>query len=74
MTMLDKIHQFPRIKWKPTIDAPKGEILLVLVRDGVNYYTELAYLNEYREWVDIPHLHQVIGWSEIPELLKGGAE
>lgn len=70
MRKLDIIRKFPRIQWKPVIDAPKGEIVLVLVCDGVDYYTELAYLNEYREWVDIPHLHKVMCWREVPELLK----
>lgn len=70
MRMIDKIRQFPRIKWKPTIDAPIGEIVLVLARDVLDYYTELAYLNEYREWVDIPHFDQVMGWAEVPEELK----
>lgn len=70
MTMLDKIRRFPRIEWKPAVDAPIGEIVLVLVQDRTDYYTELAYLNEFREWVDIPHLHSVICWAELPEELK----
>lgn len=64
------MRTFPRINWKPTIDAPKNEIVLALVQDGVVIYSELAYKNEYGEWVDIPHLHRVIGWGEVPEELK----
>lgn len=72
MRKIDKIRQFPRIEWKSTIDAPKGEIVFVLVQDGKEYYTELAWLNEFCEWVDIPHYHKVIGFAKIPSILKGG--
>lgn len=70
MSEYDKIRLLPRIVWKPVVDAPKEEIVLVLVKDGVDTYTELAWMNEYREWVDIPHLHNVIGWSEVSDILK----
>lgn len=67
MRNIDKIKQFPRIEWKPVFNAPINEIVLILASDSGNLYTELAWLSEYCEWVDVPHYHKVIGWCEVPE-------
>lgn len=70
MRMLDKIQQFPRIEWKSVLDAPYGKIVYVLVDDGCcHFYTQLAWRNEFGEWVDIPHGHSVRQWAEAPTYL-----
>lgn len=67
MRMLDKIRQFPRIEWKSIFDAPYDKIVYVLVDDGCcHFYTQLAWKNEFGEWVDIPHGHSVRQWAEAP--------
>lgn len=67
MRMLDKIRQFPRIEWKSVLDAPYNKIVFVLVDDGCgHFYTELAWKNEFGEWVDIPHYHSVRLFAEAP--------
>ena len=73
MRMLDKIRQFPRIEWKSVFDAPYGKIVYVLVDDGCcHFYTQLAWKNEFGEWVDIPHGHSVRQWAEAPAHLTFG--
>lgn len=73
MTMLDKIRQFPRIEWKSIFDAPYDKIVYVLVDDGCcHFYTQLAWKNEFGEWVDIPHGHSVRQWAEAPAHLTFG--
>lgn len=71
MRKIDQIRQFPRIEWKPVFNAPINEVVLILVDDNSgNLYTELAWLNECREWVDVPHYHKVIGWCEVSEKIN----
>lgn len=73
MRMLDKIRQFPRIEWKSVLDAPYKKIVFVFVEDGCgHFYTELAWKNEFGEWVDIPHYHSVRMFAEAPEHLTFG--
>lgn len=73
MRMLDKIRQFPRIEWKSIFDAPYDKIVYVLVDDGCcHFYTQLAWKNEFGEWVDIPHGHSVRQWAEAPAHLTFG--
>lgn len=67
MRMLDKIRQFPRIEWKSILDAPLCKIVFVFVDDACgHFYTELAWKNEFGEWVDIPHYHSVRMFAEAP--------
>ena len=73
MRLLDKIRQFPRIEWKSILDAPFCKIVFVLVEDGCgHFYTELAWKNEFGEWVDIPHYHSVRMFAEAPAHLTFG--
>lgn len=73
MRMLDKIRQFPRIEWESILDAPFGKIVFVLVEDGCgHFYTELAWKNEFGEWVDIPHYHSVRLFAEAPDFTDIG--
>ncbi|WP_276879801.1 hypothetical protein [Bacteroides heparinolyticus] len=48
----------------------KDGVLILVDDNSGNLYTELAWLNEYREWVDVPHYHKVIGWCEVPKKNK----
>ena len=73
MRMLDKIRQFPRIEWTSILDAPYNKIVFVLVDDGCgHFYTELAWKNEFGEWVDIPHYHSVRMFAEASAHLTFG--
>lgn len=75
MRMLDKIRQFPRIEWESILDAPFGKIVFVLVENGCgHFYTELAWKNEFGEWVDIPHYHSVRMFAEAPAHLTFGGK
>ena len=65
--MLDKVRQFPRIRWESPLDAPLNKIVFVLVRsEGGFHYTEAAWKNEFGEWVNVSHYNKVIGWIKMP--------
>lgn len=54
--------------WFDEIYAPIGTNLLVLCDNGRGKrYTAIAQLNDCGEWVDIPHLHSVLGWKPLIE-------
>ncbi len=62
-----------RINWKRPVldeDPPVGEYVLIIAEDGLQLYTEIAWMNDCHEWVDVPHYHRVKYWGKIPEELK----
>lgn len=75
MRKLEKIRKFPHLEWKNPVDAPQGIIVLVFVENGTNeFYTELAWKNDFGEWVDIPHYHKVRYWTECPSIISSVIE